>query len=220
LRTAVEILEEAKLRGFLGPGPVELHRRHSLGFADALAPSRLATEAESECHRFSGRILDLGSGGGIPGVVLAELWPEAQLTLLDSSERRCEFLEEQVSEAGWSDRVGVACGRAEELGRRPELRGAFDSVLSRSFGRPAVTAECGAPFLKVLGLLVVSDPPRESGQHPEPGIRWPESDLAILGLELLRTVDEPFHFTVLRASEPCPERYSRRTGIPAKRPLF
>jgi 16S rRNA (guanine527-N7)-methyltransferase len=117
-----------------------------------------------------------------------------------------------LDQAGIGSRITVLCGRAEELGRDPELRGHFDAVLARSFGRPSVTAECSAPFLRVDGLLVVSDPPT--------GSRWPAEELGLLGLEPIETISDPFHFTVLRQREACPDRYPRRTGIPAKRPLF
>jgi 16S rRNA (guanine527-N7)-methyltransferase len=227
-----DFLEEAKNLGLLGPAPLELHRRHSLGFADALkeALSRCSDTEElafSSARRGKGlRILDLGSGAGLPGLVLSGHWPEASVSLLESSDRRCGLLEKWVSESGWNSRVDVLCGRAEELGRVDSLRGGFDAVVARLFGRPAVTAECGAPFLKLGGFLVVSDPPAESstsgtGQsQASPGSRWPVDALKLLGLELAEAITEPFHFTVLRQSQVCPDRYPRRTGIPTKRPLF
>ena len=178
----------------------------------------------------------------MPGIILAELWPKAQIGLLDASERRCGLLEQWVAEAGWIPRVWVLCGRAEDLGRDVSLRGTFDAVVARLFGPPAVTAECAAPFLRVGGFLVVSDPPRRapdppaerSGERPshdtngsehpyDPGPsqeRWPPRELESLGLEPAMVITTPFHFTVLRQSRTCPERYPRRTGVPAKRPLF
>jgi 16S rRNA (guanine527-N7)-methyltransferase len=105
------------------------------------------------------RLLDLGSGGGVPGLVIAELWPGISVTLLDAGKRRSELLQVGITEAGWEARVSVVRGRAEDLARVPDLRGSFDAVVARSFGPPAVTAECGSGFLSVGGLLVVSDPP-------------------------------------------------------------
>ena len=196
------VLERSRRLGFLGPGSLRVHEQHSAGFAAGLdePPARL---------------LDLGSGGGVPGLVLAQRWPSAQVVLLDAAERRCEFLREAVAELGWRTRVSVVRARAEEAGRDPGLRGTFDVVTARGFGPPAVTAECGAPFLRVGGLLVVSAPPEDGGDD-----RWPARPLAELGLVPERTWREPFHYRSLRQAIPCPDRYPRRTGRPAKQPLF
>ncbi len=219
MSSALKLLAEARKLGLLGPAPLDLHHRHALGFADALRQvggNRFATDG------LATRILDLGSGGGVPGIVLAEVWPKASIELLDGSERRCRLLEQWLLEDGWSPRVSVLCGRAEDLGRDPSLRGAFDAVVARLFGRPAVTAECAAPFLKVGGWLVASDPPSQSLDTGTDGrgSRWPPEGLALLGLEPDVVVAQPFHFTVLRQDRICPARYPRRTGVPAKRPLF
>jgi 16S rRNA (guanine527-N7)-methyltransferase len=225
-----EFLSEARSQGLLGPGPLEVHLRHSEAFVEALDRAWSVPQRTSDLPFTPGSkgaevdLLDLGSGGGVPGMVIAELWPASTITLLDSSKRRCALLSEWVEEAGSSSRVAVLCGRAEELGRNPELRGRFDAVVARSFGRPSVTAECAAPFLRVDGLLVVSDPP-SADEEPtvDPGAegsRWPVDGLAILGLQTVLRITEPFHFTILKQSEICPDRYPRRTGIPAKRPLF
>ena len=246
--SASEFLRQSKDLGLLGPADLDLHKRHAVGFAEALArvweAGPTLQEAATDAGPADGRrrILDLGSGGGVPGLVLAEIWPTASVGLLDASQRRCRLLERWVSEAGWNPRVSVLCGRAEDLGREASLRGTFDAVVARLFGRPAVTAECAAPFLKVGGFLVVSDPPDNgevgpSGEdtadpvvgstHAEDpsdplssGSRWPVLSLARLGLEPALVISKPFHFTVLRQIRSCPDRYPRRTGVPAKKPLF
>ena len=84
----------------LGPGPVETHLDHAEGMAAAVG------------REFRGRFLDLGSGAGVPGLILLALWPAATAVLLDARRRRCSFLEAAVSELGLSDRASVACGRA------------------------------------------------------------------------------------------------------------
>src|SRR4249919_639627 len=157
-------LEDARRRGMLGPGPVGAHVDH----AEAMAAA-----ADSD---FRGRFLDLGSGAGVPGLILLALWPAATGVLLDSRRRRCSFLEAAVSGLGLSDRASVACGRAEELARQRDFRGAFDLVAARGFGAPATTAECAVGFLGRGRRLVVSEPPGE----PDPE-RWPTAGLAELG---------------------------------------
>jgi 16S rRNA (guanine527-N7)-methyltransferase len=144
------VLERSRSLGFLGPGSLRVQVAHALGFADAV---RTAPE----------RVLDLGSGGGVPGLVLAAHWASSEVVLLDAAERRCAFLAESVASLGWADRVRVVRSRAEAAGRREDLRGGFDVVVARGFGPPAATAECGAPFLVVGGRLIVSEPPAGTG---------------------------------------------------------
>lgn len=159
------------------------------------------------------RALDLGSGGGVPGLPLALARPDMEWILLDGSVTRCDFLRLAVTQLGLIDRVSVLAARAEEAGRS-ELRGRFGVVTARSFGSPAVTAECAAPFLEVNGCLIVAEPPGGANS------RWPTEQLATLGLRPALAVSEPTAFQVLVQERPCPDRYPRRTGVPTKRPLF
>ena len=162
-------------------------------------------------------VIDLGTGGGVPGLVLACCWPDTRVVLMDASERRTTFLLEVLE--GWTSahRAEVVRGRAEELGRREDLREAFSAVTSRSFGPPAATAECGSSFLEVGGLMVVSEPP-----DAPTGDRWPVAGLATLGLATVETVRPTgrYGYQVLRKTTPLDERYPRRVGIPVKRPAF
>ncbi len=153
-----QILDEARTAGFLGPGPLDIQLRHAEGFV--LVCRRLWPVGTTPPV-----LLDLGSGGGLPGLVVAERWPEASIVLLDSHGRRTAFLSEAVGRLGLEDRVSVRQDRAEVAGRDPELRGRLDGVLARSFGRPAVVAECAAPLLRPGGWLIVSEPPADSLDH-------------------------------------------------------
>jgi 16S rRNA (guanine527-N7)-methyltransferase len=157
--------------------------------------------------------VDLGSGGGLPGLVLAERWPASTILLVDASERRTEFLRRAVDRLGYPG-VTVRRDRAEVVGRDPALRGTADLVVARGFGPPAVTAECAAPLLRVGGRLIVSDPPEDADD------RWSPAGLGQLGLGAPRQVRVPAAFTVVAQVRPCPSRFPRRVGIPAKRPLF
>ena len=162
-----------------------------------------------------GRSLDLGSGGGVPGLVLAKARPHAEWVLLDASARRTAFLVRAVAALGLAPRVQVVTGRAEELARREDHRASYQLVVARSFAGPAVVAECAAPLLTVGGTLVVSEPPDRQG-----GARWPEDGLHPLGLQLAVTTSTPPQFVRLRQVQRCPERFPRRVGIPTKRPLW
>jgi 16S rRNA (guanine527-N7)-methyltransferase len=195
------VLAKAQDRGFIGPGPIAAHIDHSLAFA-----SQMPTAPR--------QAVDLGSGGGLPGLVMAVLWPDSHWVLLDASKRRTAFLSEAVSELELSDRVDVLCQRAEEAGRDPGLRGQADLVVARAFGPPAVTAECAAPLLRVDGSMVVAEPPGGASD------RWPAGPLSLLGLVPDRAHHTPVAFQRMRQVKLCPGRYPRRTGIPAKRPLY
>lgn len=157
--------------------------------------------------------IDLGSGGGLPGLVLAIALPTWRWTLLDGSVRRTETLQEAVGELGIAERTTVVAARAEEAARTV-LRGTFDVAVARGFAAAAPTAECAAPFLRSGGRLLVTEPP---GGAPH---RWPEDALAQLGLAPGGRTTEPVAAQLLVAVEDCPDRYPRRTGIPVKRPLW
>jgi 16S rRNA (guanine527-N7)-methyltransferase len=196
-------LERSRARGLLGPGPVEPHIDRALALAAAIdaAPARL---------------LDLGSGGGIPGLPLALAWPDTEVALVEARQRAAGNLEELVGQLGLDGRCRVLLGRAEELGRMPDLRGRFDLVVARGFGPPPVTAECGAPFLQPGGSLVVTEPPDDRD-----AARWPEAGLAQLGLVGLKRIRVgELSAAALTLARPVENRWPRRPGIPRKRPLW
>lgn len=205
--TLTDLLAESRQLGFLGPGPAEAHIPHASAFADAV-------------DEIPARTLDLGAGGGLPGLVLAATcWPETRWTFLDAQTKRTDFLHRAVRRLGLADRVDVVTARAEEHARLVGERGAYDLVVARSFSAPAVTAECAAPLLRVGGSLLVSEPPSS-----DPGDRWPTDGLALLGfgpaVPIVVDADEPIHLVRLTLVTAPDERYPRRVGIPAKRPLF
>lgn len=192
------VLERSRTLGFLGPGPVSDHVDHAAGFLDAL-PDDART------------LIDLGSGGGVPGLVLAVRRPDVEIRLVDATAKRCRFLEEAVATLALAN-TQVIQGRAEVVGRG-ELRGWADVVVARSFGPPAVTAECAAPLLRPGGRLVVSEP-------PEAHARWDAAGLGRVGLRLDRRSDSSPVMQLLVQADRCPDEFPRRDGVPGKHPLF
>jgi 16S rRNA (guanine527-N7)-methyltransferase len=203
----IKILRRSADRGFLGGMTIPDQVDHALGFA-------FAVEECLETAPLS--VLDLGTGGGIPGLILMALWPDARVVLLDANERRTEFLRAEVLALPPRAEVEVVRGRAEELARNESLREQFAVVVSRSFGAPPLTAECGSAFIEIGGLLVTSEPP---DAQPE---RWPQEGIGQLSLTKGADVRFAgrFNYQILKKSGALPETFPRRVGIPAKRPLF
>ena len=198
-------LEESRARGFLGPGAIELQIAHSEGFA-------LCWEGHSPTPPES--FLDLGSGGGLPGLVLLERWG-CRGVFVDSMEKRTKFLREVLEWAGAPSGGEVITGRAEELSRDPEFEASFDLVTARSFGPPAVVAECAVRFLKVGGVLVVSEPPDDTDRS-----RWNHKALTKLGLHDDGRIRHGAAYRVLVKLRPTPKGFPREVGTPGKKPLF
>jgi len=199
----VALLGEAQHVGLVGPGPVSAHLDHARGFASVVQEPQ------------EGLLLDLGSGAGLPGLVLALEWPTSHWVLLDGRARSAEFLSDAVRRLGLEHRVRVVCGRAEVVAHDPLYRATARAVVARSVAIPAAVAEYAAGFLLPGGRLVVSEPPESMD-------RWDAAALSRLGMGSATVVETPqqSHFCVIEQQLPCPAGYPRRTGVPARRPLF
>ncbi|MFP5317921.1 MAG: RsmG family class I SAM-dependent methyltransferase [Acidimicrobiia bacterium] len=207
----LRVLERARAIGLLGPGPVEPHVEHALAFGlpvpDLLGGGERALGGAPA--------VDLGTGAGLPGLVLASAFAKSSWLLVDGRERSTRFVAWAVTELGLGERVAVRTARAEDLGREVMHRGRHHLVVARGFGAPAVVAECAAPLLAVGGRLVVSEPPEPSDA------RWRSEPLAGLGLALDgRMASAHASVAAFTQVRPCAVAYPRRTGVPAKRPLW
>jgi 16S rRNA (guanine527-N7)-methyltransferase len=152
--------------------------------------------------RFAGPIVDVGSGGGTPGIPLAVSFPDREVTLLESERRKADFLE------GWTDRVPnlrVVWGRAEE-----QEVDAYGVALAKALAQPVVAAEWCLPLVAPGGAAVLWVGP---SAEPERVAQVAER----LGGEL--DLDAPEGFLVLRKLEPTPPGFPRRPGVARKRPL-
>jgi 16S rRNA (guanine527-N7)-methyltransferase len=198
------VLERSRTLGFLGEVPTRTHLDNARAFLGAL--DGIGT---------SERILDLGSGGGVPGLAIAIARPDLRVDLLDVAARRCEFLRWAVSTLGLEGRCDVHEGRAEDLARS-DLERSFDIVTARSFGPPAATAECAVGFLEGPGSCVlVSEPPGAADAG-----RWPDQGLARLGLVRGSRTEAPGGTVQALVLNEIVDGYPRRSGMPTKRPLF
>lgn len=153
-KTVADVLTAAQRLGTLGSRPIDEVIEHARQFVAALI-------------EISGPVLDIGTGAGVPGLVIANDRPDLRLTLVDRRATRMDALAVGVAALGWTDRVTVLTADVESLGRNAEHRGNYAAVVSRGFGPPELTARLARPFLRPGGLLVVSEPPVEEAE------RWP-----------------------------------------------
>lgn len=203
-------LDASQAFGFFGPGPLDTPLAHAEGFLDVASQEARRLGYASSTAAF----LDLGSGGGLPGLVGIDGLPQSTWVLLDAQAKRVRFLESVVKDWGVEDRVLCVLGRAEEICRSGRA-GLVDIVVSRGFGPPAVTAECATPFLDVRGLLIVSEPPDSDGS------RWSGVDRSGLGL-VMRGVRRSggFGFAVLQKTSRHAQQFPRTGALLVKRPAF
>jgi len=182
-------------------------------FLDSLSLLSLAS------IRDAAKLIDVGSGGGLPALVLAIALPATRVVALDSARKKCAFAEKAAETLGLSN-VTVVCERAELFGREAG-REAFDVAVARAVAPLSVIAELAAPLIRVGGVFVAMKG-RMSNQERIEG----EKALAILGCEPMEAkqvfpfaqAENRWLYTSRRVS-PTPARYPRRTGTPARRPL-
>ncbi|MGD9701505.1 MAG: RsmG family class I SAM-dependent methyltransferase [Acidimicrobiia bacterium] len=176
LEPLLATLREGQRIGAIGPLVIEEAVAHAGHFVDAIA-----TEARS--------IIDLGSGGGLPGLVIAWCRPELRLTMVDRRAKRTDFLARAVRRLGLDARAVVINGDVRALGRSGVHAGVYDAVTARSFGPPDETLRLALPFVGSGGQILVSDPPGSD--------RWRHVLTAELG-EQVEVASTGERLTVLR----------------------
>lgn len=165
------------------------------------------------------KLVDIGSGAGFPGMILAMACPRASFTLVESDHKKSGFLIEVKDQLELSN-VEIICNRVEELGRDSSLRESFSLCSSRAVAALNVMLEYGLPLLEVGGRMLLW-----KGRNYQQEIEDAENALKLLGGVLedvwLYTLMEERDraIIVVRKEEPSPEKYPRRVGIPSKRPL-
>ncbi|MEB3243672.1 MAG: 16S rRNA (guanine(527)-N(7))-methyltransferase RsmG [Cyanobacteriota bacterium] len=167
------------------------------------------------------RLIDVGTGGGFPGLALAIAWPAAQLTLVDSVARKLEAVEAMAEAVGLADRVRVRRERAERTGHASDCRGRFDGAMARAVASAPVVAEYLVPLLAPGGQAVLY-----RGQWSATDQADLERALGPLGARLgaverctLPAERGLRHAVWLEPVAPCPKAYPRAVGLPAKAPL-
>lgn len=171
--------------------------------------------------KISGSVIDVGTGAGFPGIPLKIARPDIHLTLLDSLNKRINFLQTVCSELGL-DGVEFIHSRAEDGGKDKHLREKFDVCTSRAVANLAVLAELCLPFVKVGGVfLALKGPLAES--ETESG----KKAVSALGGEIVgvSAFDIPFtdlnhKIIMIKKVRHTPTQYPRKAGIPSKKPII
>lgn len=189
MTTLAAVLAESQRIGLIGPGPLDIATDQAQAFAAAVP---------ADAHR----VVDVGSGGGLPGLVVAEARPDLRLTLVDRRGRSVDFLRRAVAALGWTERVQVVLADLAELGHDPAWRRHFDAATARGVAPPAEVAELVLPLVRPGGVLVVS----VAGV----GEAWPDDGLGVLDARVQGRQDG---LVVVEAGE-CPPEYPRRRRHP------
>lgn len=190
--------------------PLDIERVH---FLDSLALLGVVGV------RTAARLVDIGSGAGLPGLVLATALPGVLVAMVESQQKKCRFIERAAMELRL-DNVEVHCMRAEDYGRGPH-RATHDIAVSRAVASLPVIAEYSLPLLRLGGRMLAM-----KGRVSTEERIQAETALGILGAGALAEVGlEPFPGAENRMvyaavkTTATPEKFPRRPGVPAKRPL-
>lgn len=188
--------------------------------------TRITNEAQAARQHFSdsalifkfldipsgARIIDIGSGAGFPGMPVKILRPDIDMTLLDSSGKKCDFIKDAAQRIGIS--VAVQSERAEEAAKGP-LRESFNFALSRAVAELNVLVELCAPFVKTGGVFAAW-----KGESYKSELSEAKSAIAALGCRVKNThFIDPGAIILLEKQKPTPDVYPRRFAKIKARPL-
>lgn len=166
-----EALSMSQRFGALGAGSIEAVVDHARVFVVAL-------------EGISGTVIDLGTGGGVPGLVIATDRPDLSVILVDRRQARTDLCARLVARLGLADQVRVIHADARELIDRSDV-GLVDAVVARGFGDPSTTVEHAVPLIVPGGIIVISEPPT--------GDRWDDTMLAAQGVSRRGWVHAPVY---------------------------
>jgi len=193
---------------------IEPERAQVVHVADSLSGLGFAELAQAR------RIADVGAGAGFPGLVLAAMLPDAQVDLIESIGRKCEFIE-RAAAAGGIENARAVNARAEEWAQPGSPgREAYEAVTARAVARLSTLAELASPLLRTGGVLVAWKGRRDPGEEVELERGAPR--LGVAPAEI-RSAD-PYagsrnrHLHLIRKDGPTPDDLPRRPGMAKKRP--
>lgn len=189
----------------------EVYLKH---FYDSIAPI-----LQGHLQPTATRLLDIGAGAGFPSLPMKIIYPELDVTIIDSLNKRIQFLNLLADELGLTG-VQFFHGRAEDFGQDKAFRASFDVVTARAVARLQVLAELTIPFLKVGGRLIAL-----KASNAQDEVAEAQTALQVLFAKVSTNTDyqlpngDPRTLTIVDKKKETPNKYPRKAGLPNKRPL-
>lgn len=189
----------------------EVYLKH---FYDSLAPV-----LQGHIKNEPVRLLDIGAGAGFPSIPMQILCPELEVTIIDSLNKRINFLTLLAGELGL-DRVHFYHGRAEDFGQDKTFRATFDIVTARAVARMQVLSELTIPFLTIGGRLIAL-----KAAAADEELADAKNALALLFAKVVLTYNYQLpngdgrNLTIVEKKKETPNKYPRKAGLPNKKPL-
>jgi len=192
-------------------------RKH---FADSLAAAVTKPFMEINGNKQAPSVIDIGTGAGLPGIPVKIMYPQVDMVLLDSLNKRINFLNAVMKELSLT-RIKAVHARAEEYIRQEKVRGTFDICLSRAVANLTVLAEYCMPYVKTGGCFISykSGTIDEECRNAEKAIRVLGGKIEKIERFTLPDYDEARTLIVIRKIKETPSGYPRKAGIPAKSPI-
>lgn len=166
------------------------------------------------------RLLDMGTGAGFPGIPLKIAFPELEVVLIDSLNKRIKFLDTVISELKLH-KISALHGRAEDYGHKGDFRDSFDLCVSRAVAKLSVLSEYCLPYVKIGGYFI----PYKSGKIEEE-LKEAERAVQVMGASIegceefmLPGTDMERSFVLIHKTKKTPGQYPRTAGKPSKEPL-
>lgn len=166
------------------------------------------------------KVIDIGTGGGFPGIPMKIMVPEMEITLLDSLKKRINVLQDILKKIGIKD-VSTIHGRAEDYAQTPQYREKFDAVVSRAVANLASLSEFCLPYVKVGGYFVAMKGPAVDDE-----VTTAKKAISILGGELKEVIeveiegsDLNHNLVIIKKVKNTPKQYPRKAGTATKNPL-
>ncbi len=189
-------------------------------------PKEIATKHFLDCSTLllncdlKGKVIDVGTGAGFPGLVLKILKPEIELYLLDSLNKRLLFLEEVIKELKLEG-VTLIHSRAEDGGRDKNFREQFDFSVSRAVANLSTLSEYCLPFVKVGGKMVALKGPAlsEEAENAKGALNKLNSEIESINKTIIPDTDMEHTIITIKKLRQMPTQYPRKAGKPSKEPL-
>lgn len=166
-------------------------------------------------------IIDVGTGAGFPGLVLKIAFPDLEITLLDSLNKRIHFLNEVIERLALKE-IKTIHGRAEDFAKPGKLREKYDLCVSRAVANLSTLSEYCLPFVKKGGFFISYKSEKISEE-----VKAAQGAISLLGGEVKEQVefylpnsDIYRNLLVIEKIKACPAKYPRKAGLPAKEPLY